>query len=280
MAVGDEARETRYLAVDGANLDELVEQTQALLAESPEDRRHLLTRWLSLRLAMTTLTVAVGSTKDSQAQITALLKTIESLQTMAERMQTEHVDWRGPDGALHHPDWCRECRIDKIMHGVRRALEELERHIDQPGTPPDVTNVCRRVARLLTEYKGWHAPVEWESAGLREVRALVEQYVKLDDVGKRYPWISTLEGLRVLLGDLRSMHKTIERRGRWLAEAKRRLAEANLPVVNDDLDDTSIPLVRGSVLTLERDGVVRKFQITDVRETGPLSFSLDVEPVD
>lgn len=278
--MNDEERETRYLAVDGANFDELIEQTQALLTESPEDKQHLLTRWLSLRVGMTQVAAVPGSTQDSQAQITALLKTIESLQGTAERMQTEHVDWHGPDGALHHPDWCRECRIDKIMYGVRCALEELERHIDQPGTPPEVSNVCRRVARLLTEYKGWHAPVEWETAGLREVRSLVERYVKLDDIGQRFPWVSTIEGLNVLLGDVRSMHKTIERRGRWLAEAKRRLAETGRPVVNDDLNGTGTRLERGAVLAVERDGVTTLYTITDVRETGILSFSVDLEPID
>lgn len=278
--MSDEERETRYLAVDGANFDQLIEQTRAMLSEFPEDKRYLLTRWLSLQMAMTVITSARGATEDSQAQITALLKTIDSLQTMAGRMETEHVDWTGPDGEKMHPDWCRECRIDRIMFGVKRALEELERHIDQPGTPPEVSNVCRRVARYLTDPKGWHAPIEWESAGLREVREVVEQYVKLDDVGKRFPWVSTIEGVRVLIGDLRAMHKTIERRGRWLAEMRRELAEAG---IRDDFRErkpVGIPLVRGAVLTLDHDGAVERYSITDVRDTGTLSWEIDVKLVD
>jgi hypothetical protein len=278
--VSDEERETRYLAVDGASFDELVEQTQALLTEFPEDKQYLLTRWLSLRVAMTVIAATVGSTQDSQAQITALLKTIDSLQAMAGRMETDHIDWIDTDGKVYHPDWCRECRVDKIMHSVRQALEYLNQRIDEPETPADVVNACRRVARLLTSHRGWHAPVEWESAGLREVRTLVEQYVKLDDVGKRYPWISTIDGLKVLLDDIRAMHKTIERRGRWLAEAKQRLAEAGQPVTNTDLDGTSIPLVHGAVLTLDNGGVVAKYRITGIQEIGKLRFEINVEQVD
>jgi hypothetical protein len=279
--VSEQERETRYLAVDGAEFDQLIEQTRAMLSESSDDKRQLLTRWLSLQMAMTVVALAKGSTEDSQAQITALLKTIDSLQTMAGRMETEHIDWRGPDGEKMHPDWCRECRIDRIMYGVKRALEELERHIDQPGTPPDVSNVCRRVARYLTDPKGWHAPIEWESAGLREVRELVEQYVKLNSVDNRYPWVSTIDGVRTLLGDIRAMQKTIERRGRWLAEAKRRLAVATgQPLTNIALEGTGIQLVRGGMVTIDVDGKAERYRITDVQDTGPLSYSVDLERVD
>lgn len=221
---GEEERETRYLAVDGESFDELIEQTQELLVEFPEDKRYLLTRWLSLRTSMTTIAAIKGSTTDSQAQVTALLTTIDSLQKTLERMETEHVDWRGPDGAKRHPDWCRECRVNRIMSGVNRALAELERHIDQPGTPPDLSNVCRRVARYLTDYRQWHAPVEWETRGLQEVRALIGERVKLDGVDDRFPWVSTIEGVKVLLGDLRAMAKTIERRGLWQRAAEAKLA--------------------------------------------------------
>jgi hypothetical protein len=270
--VSDEERETRYLAVDAAEFDKLINETQALLADFPQDKQYLLTRWLSLRLAMTVIAATKGSTMDSQAQITLLLKSIESLQSMTERTETEHVDWYGPDGVKRHPDWCRECRVDKLMHSVKLALAELERHIDGPETPPALANVCRRVARLLTSYKGWHAPVQWENAGLREVRALVEQYLKLDTVDDRYPWVSTIEGLRVLLGDVRAMHKTIERRGRWLAEARERLnAGAEQPVTNRSLDGTGVMLERGAVLSVDNGGITELYTITDVQ---PVAGSL------
>lgn len=281
MAVTEEPeRETRYLAVDGENFDQLVAETQEMLTAFPADKQHLLTRWLSLRLAMTVISVVKGSTMDSQAQITALLKQVQSLQDTLGRTETEHVDWFGPDGEKMHPDWCRECRVDRIMYGVNRALAELERHIDQPGTPPDVSNICRRVARYLTDPKGWHAPIEWESAGLREAREIIGQYVALEDVGKRYPWVSTIEALKVLVGDVRALHKTVERRGRWLQEMRAELANAG---IRDDFRErppVGIPLVRGAVLTLDHGGEVRQFRIADVRETGTLSFSVDLETVD
>lgn len=262
--MSDEERETRYLAVDGQNFDELVEETQRLLDQFSEEKKYLLTRWLSLRMAMTVVAAVKGSTQDSQAQITALLKTIQSMQEYTERFETMHVDWIGPDGKKYHPDWCRECRVSKLMHGVNRALTELERHIEGPEAP-EVANVCRRVARYLTEHRDWHAPVEWEVQGLREVRALVEQYVKLDTVDDQFPWVSTIEGIKILLGDIRSMRKTIERRGRWLTEARTELANAGLRDDFRDKPPVGIPLERGAMVSIERDGVTTLYRITDVR---------------
>lgn len=270
--------ETRYIAVDGAGFDKLIAETHSLLARLPEDPRSLLTRWLSLRLSMTVIATLPGSTVDSQAQITELLTRTESLQKAVERFETEHVDFIGPDGEKFHPDWCRECRVDRIMSGVTRALAELELHLDGPDTPAALANVCRRVARYLTDYRSWRAPVQWETAGLQQVRELIDQYVKLETVDSRYSWVSTIEGLRALIGDVRAMHKTIERRGRWLEQAKRRLAEVGEPVINDDLAGTGIRLERGAVLSVEFDGRTELCTITDVRPGKTAeSVSIDVK---
>ena len=274
--MSDEEHETRYLAVDGENFDQLIAETQAMLTAFPADKQHLLTRWLSLRLAMTTIAIVKESTEDSQAQITALLKTVESLQETCGHMETEHVDWFGPDGEKMHPDWCRECRVDRIMYGVNRALAELERHMEAPESP-DLANVCRRVARYLTDYKGWHAPVEWEVKGLREVRELVEEHVGLDSVNNDFPWVSTIEGVKILLGDLRSMHKTIERRGRWLREMRVELANAGMRDDFRERPPVGIPLERGAMLSIEKDGVTTLYKITDVRpKDGDGLDSLDI----
>lgn len=228
--------ETRYLAVNADTFDKLIAETQDLLGRSA-DPGGVLARWLSLQMAMTVIAVAPGTTADSQEKITSLLATIESLQGMVQRLETEHVDWIGPDGTKTHPDWCRECRVERILFGVNRALTELERHIDQPGTPADLSNVCRRVARYLTDIRGWHAPVEWESRGLQEVRALVSQYVKLDGVDRKLPWISTIEGVKVLLGDLRSMAKTITRRGARYQAAEAKLVRLGQPITAEEREE-------------------------------------------
>jgi hypothetical protein len=51
---------------------------------------------------------AVGSKAD-------LIKQVEVLNRIIENMETQHVTWQGPDGAIHHPDWCRECRVSVLL---------------------------------------------------------------------------------------------------------------------------------------------------------------------
>lgn len=228
--------ETVYLAVNRKTFDQLLERTLDHLRSAP-DPDALLQQWYSLQLAATRIAVAPGTTTDSQAQITELLRINQSLQTTIERMNTQHVTFYGPGGKEMHPEWCPECRMTKVMDGVRKALDELDRHIDQPGTPPDVSNVCRRVARYLTQYQDWSAPVEPESLGLQEVRALISQYVKLDDVDKKYPWVSTIEGVKVLLGDLRSMAKTIKRRGLFYQAAEAKLIKLGQPITVEEREE-------------------------------------------
>jgi hypothetical protein len=40
---------------------------------------------------------------------------IEVLNRLIENMETQHVTWSGPDGRIHHPDWCRECRVSVLL---------------------------------------------------------------------------------------------------------------------------------------------------------------------
>lgn len=226
---------TVYLAVGGNAFDELLEATRDYLGSNP-DPEALLQRWLSLQLAATRVAVMAGTTPDSQAQITGLLTTIESLQHVAENMGTEHITWHDMTGVEYHPDWCRECRVTVIMDGVHKALDELERHIDQPGTPADVSNVCRRVARYLTDHTKWKAPVEPETRGMREIRELISVHVKLDGVDD-FPWQSTIAGVEILLGDLRAMAGTIQRRSLWLAAAEAKLVRLGEPMTNEEREE-------------------------------------------
>lgn len=70
--------------------------------------------------------LAVVLVHEQDAEIQRLQRTNESLLAMLERMETLHITWRGPGGEEFHPDWCRECRVDK----VRAGLGDLERQRD------------------------------------------------------------------------------------------------------------------------------------------------------
>lgn len=48
------------------------------------------------------------------AEVQQLRAANASLLAMLERMETLHVTFHGPDGEEYHPDWCRECRVDKV----------------------------------------------------------------------------------------------------------------------------------------------------------------------
>lgn len=61
-----------------------------------------------------------------RAEIARLRGTNEALLAMLERMETLHVTWFGPDGEEYHPDWCRECRVDKVA----AELADLESQRD------------------------------------------------------------------------------------------------------------------------------------------------------
>lgn len=72
------------------------------------------------------LTVVQPELTRHAAEITRLRATNESLLAMLERMESQHVTFHGPDGEEYHPDWCRECRVDK----VRAELDDLTRQRD------------------------------------------------------------------------------------------------------------------------------------------------------
>jgi hypothetical protein len=231
-----DADETVYLALNRANFAELTEATRNYL-DSNADPEALLRRWLSIQAASTELAVTPGSTKDSQAEITGLLKAIEKLQHLVEGPETRHVTWTGPDGATIHPTWCRECRVTRIMNGVQLALAELRKHTDRPQweSQPETANICRRVERYLTSFNQQPGPVEPENVGLSEIRALIGSRVK---VGKgyddKYPWIPTIEAVHELLGVMDAMDRTIKRRGAWRLAAERKLAMLGHPMTDAD----------------------------------------------
>lgn len=216
---------TVYLALSRDSFYELIEETRDYLGHN-EDPFSLLRRWLSLQTAGTELAIAVGTTKDTQAQVTALLSRIESLIESVNKLETEHVTWIGPNGTRLHPAWCRECRVTRVMNGVREALAELERHAEG-AERPEMVNVCRRVIRYLTTFKNQPGAIEPENAGLQEIRALIGRFVKLgEDYDEHYPWVSTVDGVKAVLQDMASMQATIERRGERYQTAERKLAAA------------------------------------------------------
>lgn len=218
-------RVTVYLALSRENFYELIEETRDYLGHN-EDPFALLRRWLSLQVGGTELASAVGTTKDSQAQITALLSQIESLIESVNKLETEHVTWIGPNGARLHPAWCRECRVSRVMNGVREAIAELERHAEGVERP-ELVNVCNRVLRYLTAFETQPGAIEPENAGLQEIRALIGQFVKIGEVyDEHYPWVSTVDGVKTVLLDMALMQDAIERRGARYEEAERKLAAA------------------------------------------------------
>lgn len=66
-------------------------------------------------------------------QFAQLRATNKSLLAMLERMETQHVTFFGPDGEEFHPDWCRECRVDKAraeLDEVRASCTRVAREFD------------------------------------------------------------------------------------------------------------------------------------------------------
>lgn len=69
---------------------------------------------------------------EQDAEIERLRSTNASLLAMLERMETLHVTWHGPDGEEYHPDWCRECRVDKALASrpaIPADAEELRKQL-------------------------------------------------------------------------------------------------------------------------------------------------------
>lgn len=48
---------------------------------------------------------------------------------MLERLETQHVDFIGPDGNRIHPDWCRECRVQPL----KDAIADIDAHATPVG---------------------------------------------------------------------------------------------------------------------------------------------------
>lgn len=73
------------------------------------------------------LAAVLGHSEPSvDTEIERLRATNASLLAMLERMETLHVTWHGPGGEEFHPEWCRECRVDKVRD---EALEKLRKQL-------------------------------------------------------------------------------------------------------------------------------------------------------
>jgi hypothetical protein len=78
-----------------------------------------------------------------------LLAANESLLAMLERMETQHVTFSGPSGEEIHPDWCRECRVDKVRASLTRVAREFDSLHGRYTVGP--SNALRVVGLLLED---------------------------------------------------------------------------------------------------------------------------------
>lgn len=85
---------------------------------------------------------------------------------ICERMETQHVTFFVKDtGEEIHPDWCRECRVDKLRAELDAlkvdavmlpddAPELIERTLTNYSSPPPARVAALDLTRLLESWRG------------------------------------------------------------------------------------------------------------------------------
>lgn len=73
--------------------------------------------------------IFTGESGDEGPRVVALIRAVDSLTAMLERMDTQHTTFSGPDGKEIHPHWCRECRVSEL----KAAIADIDAHATPVG---------------------------------------------------------------------------------------------------------------------------------------------------
>lgn len=172
-------------------------------------------------------------------KVRELTANADALLNMLNRMETQHIEFHGPDGQVFHPDWCRECRIDQVRAEQPTACADHDGYVERLRVavggsltqgPEDYITAAEEMAAELARVRAALGPLLYLSGTSERLAAgwlaeaaagRIRAAIELCEPHPLWPLDSTVSILEVLLGEQARSEAHPERITRATSAAER-----------------------------------------------------------